>query len=54
MLTKRGAAFVFGRRGDTEGAKNGDDGVVGHDDLSTVGVLVLGCNAIPAGQLRER
>ena len=54
MLTKRGAAFVFGRRGDTERAKNGDDGVVGHDDLSTVGALVLGGNAIPAGQLCQR
>ena len=51
MLTKRGAAFIFGRRGDTEGRKNGDERVVGHDDLSTVGVLVLSGNAIAAGQL---
>jgi hypothetical protein len=54
MVTKRGAAFVFGRRGNTDGAENGDDGVIGHDDLSTVGVLVLGGNAIAGGQLRER
>jgi hypothetical protein len=49
MLTKRGAAFAFGRRGDTEGPKDGDEGVVFYDDLSTVGVLVASRNAIAAG-----
>jgi hypothetical protein len=53
MLAQRDAAFVFGRRGDTEGTKDGDKGLVFYDDLSTVRVLVLSGNAIAAGQLGE-
>jgi hypothetical protein len=54
MLLQRGAAVILGLRGDTEGRENGDEGLIRHDDLSAVGVLVLGGNAVAAGQLDER
>lgn len=53
MLTKRDAAFVFRRRGDTEGTEDSDECVFSYNDPSTVGVLVVSGNAIAAGQLAE-
>ncbi len=54
MVAQRRTAVLFGFRGDTQGCENGDERVVGHDNLPTVGVLVLRGNAIAPGQLGER
>ena len=54
MGTQRRAAFLIGVRGDAERAEDGDEGVIGHDHQSTIGVLVLSGHAITPCQLDER